>query len=98
MDSKKIARGGVSVVETLAKYGIKGTGMVIRCGAEATGILTKEACNLASHFSGCSLGNNIGDFLMKKTNGLVKSATKTVEKGSIAAIKKLADHARNGLS
>ncbi len=50
MDSKKIARGGVSVVETLAKYGIKGTGTVIRCGAEATGILVKEACSLASHF------------------------------------------------
>lgn len=42
MDSKKIARGGVSVVETLAKYGIKGTGTVIRCGAEATGILSKK--------------------------------------------------------
>ncbi len=98
MDSKKIARGGVSVAETLAKYGIKGTGMIIRCGAEATGILVKEACSLASHFSGCSLGNNIGDFLMKKTNGLVKHATKAAEKGGIAVVKNLADRARNGLS
>lgn len=98
MDGKKIARGGVTVAETLMKYGIKGSGAVIRCGVEATGVLLKEVGSLASHFSGCSLGSNIGDFLIKKTQKAVDISTKALESGSISVLKKLADKARSGLS
>ena len=83
MDGKKIARGGVTVAETLAKYGlIKGLGTV----------------NLTQHFSGCSLDSNIGSFLMSKTQKAVDWSTKKVENGSVSLLKKLADKARGGLS
>lgn len=84
MDGKKIARGGVTVAETLAKYGlIKGLGTVARCGWEAGGVLLKEHVNLTQHFSGCSLDSNIGSFLMSKTQKAVDWSTKKVENGSV---------------
>ncbi len=99
MDGKKIARGGVTVAETLVKYGlIKGLGTVARCGVEATGVLLKDGINLTQHFSGCSLGTPTADFLMKKTQKAVDISTKAMENGSIFVLKKLADKARNGLS
>lgn len=98
MDGKKIARGGITVAETLMKYGIKGSGVVIRCGVEATGVLLKEVGSLASHFSGCSLGSGIGNFLMNKTQKAVDWSTQKIENGSIALLKKAADKARGGLS
>lgn len=98
MDGKKIARGGVTVAETLVKYGIKGSGLIVRCGVEATGVLLKEVGSLASHFSGCSLGSNIGSFLMSKTQKAVDWSTKKVENGSVSLLKKLADKARGELS
>ena len=99
MDGKKIARGGVTVAETLAKYGlIKGLGTVARCGWEAGGVLLKEHVNLTQHFSGCSLDSNIGSFLMSKTQKAVDRSTKKVENGSVSLLKKLADKARGGLS
>lgn len=98
MDGKKIARGGVTVAETLVKYGIKGSGLIIRCGWEAGGVLLKEHVNLTQHFSGCSLDSNIGSFLMSKTQKAVDWSTKKVENGSVSLLKKLADKARGGLS
>lgn len=99
MDGKKIARGGVTVAETLVKYGlIKGLGTVARCGCEANGILLKEGIDLAQHFSGCSLGTPTADFLMKKTQKAVDISTKAMENGSIFVLKNLADKARGGLS
>ena len=98
MDGKKIARGGVTVAETLAKYGIVGGCVLIRCGMEATGVLLKEVGNLASHFSCCSLGSGIGDFMIKKTQQTVDWSTKQVEKGSALLLKKVADTARSKLS
>ena len=99
MDGKKIARGGVTVAETLAKYGlIKGLGTGARCGWEAGGVLLKEHVNLTQHFSGCSLDSNIGSFLMSKTQKAVDWSTKKVENGSVFLLKKLADKARGGLS
>ncbi len=99
MDGKQVARGGITVAETLLKYGlIQGSGMVIRCGTEAAGVMVKEAGSLASYFSGCSLGSGIGDFMLKKSQEVVNTGTKTLEKGSIFLLKKAADKARNGLS
>lgn len=98
MDIKKIGRGTVTVGETLMKYGFKGSGLAVRCGVKATGVMMKEVNGLASYFSGCSLGNTIGDSMMKGTEKATTWGTKKAEGLGIAATHWLADKARQGLS
>ena len=92
----EVAKKGVDIATTLAKYGIKGAGIAIRCGARASGAMLSEVGSMASYFSGCSLGNSIGNFLISESQKALNSVTKKAENIGISGINALAANIKTG--
>lgn len=91
------AKKGVDIATTLAKYGIKGAGIAIRCGAKASRAMLSEVGSMASYFSGCSLGNSMGNFLISESQKALNSVTKKAENIGISGINALAAKVKSRL-
>lgn len=91
------AKKAVDVGATLVKWGIKGAGYVAGCGIKLTKATLEEVGNLAAQFSGCKLGQPIGNFMVGEAEKAANYAISSTEKLSIAGVNYLANRVKSRL-
>lgn len=91
------AKKAVDVGATLAKWGIQGAGYVAGCGVKLAKASLEEVGNMAAAFSGCNLGQPIGNFMVGEAEKAANFAINGAEKLGIAGINHMANRIRSRL-